>query len=682
MYSIISPRWRIRFACSLLLAVPVASPARAQQQEASIEVLAHLLAAEDSRSYDAALFRTSARDVDPLVRQHAALALGRIGNTAGTGILLELLADPDSSVQAEAAFALGLMRDRSALPRLRQLVLEPPGGTSAALLEEAVGAIALIGGPEASQALIDLFARSSAMASSSQAPPMLHRALGDAWRLGARVPVPRLIPFASSPDPETRWRTVYSLARLQAPAAVEVLVAAADDSSARIRATAVRALTASYADSAGVDQRALATRVRRLAADPDAGVRINALRALATYPPAGLAGVAVERLADSHLNVRMQALATLGQLGGADAVAALRQRVATGAFGFRRQALLSLAESSPADVQRESARFLADPDWRMRAAAAEALGVAGGDSASTQLQALIRDGDSRIAAAAFHALRRADSAAARSRATGLLRHPDPVIRSEAASVLATASAGADVAPLVDAYELALKDPIPDARLASIAALGSIESHQPGSVIELFIRRFPRPRDYVVYRAAAQAFPGLASRWTPVDPIPTGMELGDYRDIARRLEWPARKNGVLPGITIETGRGSVAVSLFAGDAPLTVNAILRLVERRFFDGGGWHRVVPGFVAQAGDPRGDGAGGPGFVLRDEINRRQYDAGYVGMALDGPDTGGSQFFITFSPQPHLDAVYTVIGRVDSGMDVLEQIVQGDRIRRIRLR
>ena len=88
--------------------------------------------------------------------------------------------------------------------------------------------------------------------------------------------------------------------------------------------------------------------------------------------------------------------------------------------------------------------------------------------------------------------------------------------------------------------------------------------------------------------------------------------------------------------------------------------LQLADRHFFDGGTWHRVVPNFVIQDGDPRGDGWGGPGFALRDENNRRRYGRGTVGMALSGPDTGGSQFFITHSPQPHLDGTYPVIGEV----------------------
>ena len=122
-----------------------------------------------------------------------------------------------------------------------------------------------------------------------------------------------------------------------------------------------------------------------------------------------------------------------------------------------------------------------------------------------------------------------------------------------------------------------------------------------------------------------------------------------------------------------------MELVPAEAPLTVAAFLSLVERHYFDGSRWHRVVPNFVVQDGDPRGDGWGGPGFALRDEANPVRYATGSVGMALSGADTGGSQFFITHSPQPHLDGVYTVFGRVVAGFDVLTTIAQGDDIRSI---
>jgi len=127
-------------------------------------------------------------------------------------------------------------------------------------------------------------------------------------------------------------------------------------------------------------------------------------------------------------------------------------------------------------------------------------------------------------------------------------------------------------------------------------------------------------------------------------------------------------------------GVIELELFGPEAPLTVANFLGLVDRRFFDGIRFHRVVPNFVVQAGDPRGDGFGGPGGAIRDEINRRRYNQYVLGMALSGPDTGASQWFITLGQQPHLDGGYTVFGQVTDGVPVLLRITQGDQIRTIR--
>ena len=104
---------------------------------------------------------------------------------------------------------------------------------------------------------------------------------------------------------------------------------------------------------------------------------------------------------------------------------------------------------------------------------------------------------------------------------------------------------------------------------------------------------------------------------------------------------------------------------------------QLARRKFFDNTSFMRVVPNFVIQGGDPRNDMNGGPGYAIRDEINLQKYTRGAVGMALSGPDTGGSQFFITHSPQPHLDGGYTIFGRVYDGMNgVVDQTERGDRV------
>ena len=137
----------------------------------------------------------------------------------------------------------------------------------------------------------------------------------------------------------------------------------------------------------------------------------------------------------------------------------------------------------------------------------------------------------------------------------------------------------------------------------------------------------------------------------------------------------------PHVFIETAYGTIEFELAVLDAPQTSRSFMELARKGFFNGLDVHRVVANFVVQYGDPRGDGEGGPGRTIRDELNERPYLRGTVGMALEWHDTGGSQFFITHSPQPHLDARYTAFGHVVNGMDVVDRIKPGDVIQRIRV-
>jgi len=129
-------------------------------------------------------------------------------------------------------------------------------------------------------------------------------------------------------------------------------------------------------------------------------------------------------------------------------------------------------------------------------------------------------------------------------------------------------------------------------------------------------------------------------------------------------------------TLKTEKGDIRIQLFPDKAPFTVNNFVFLARSGWFDQVTFHRVIPGFVAQTGDPSGTGSGNPGYFIRNEIDASlKYDQpGLVGMANSGADTNGSQFFITFAPTPHLDGKYTIFGRVISGMDVLQQITPRD--------
>ena len=128
-------------------------------------------------------------------------------------------------------------------------------------------------------------------------------------------------------------------------------------------------------------------------------------------------------------------------------------------------------------------------------------------------------------------------------------------------------------------------------------------------------------------------------------------------------------------TIHTEKGDITIQLFADKAPLAVNSFLFLAQQGWFEGVTFHRVIPGFVAQAGDPSGTGQGGPGYLFNNETSDLKFDKpGMVGMANSGPNTNGSQFFITYAPAPHLDGSYTIFGQVISGMDVVEQLTPRD--------
>ncbi len=129
-------------------------------------------------------------------------------------------------------------------------------------------------------------------------------------------------------------------------------------------------------------------------------------------------------------------------------------------------------------------------------------------------------------------------------------------------------------------------------------------------------------------------------------------------------------------TIETGKGKIVLELFASDVPVTVNNFVFLAGEGFYNGTTFHRIIPGFMAQGGDPTGTGSGGPGYKFADEFTEHTHSAGAISMANAGPNTNGSQFFITYDPQPHLNGKHSVFGQLTSGMDVLKTIENGEVI------
>ena len=429
----------------------------------------------------------------------------------------------------------------------------------------------------------------------------------------------------------------------------------------------------------------MAQLLSRAAADVSVPVRINALRSLATYRDSALASDIVPLLDDPIPNVQVQAAMTAGQLGGAEAATALARIAAgKGRFSVRREALVALARVDSAGFAAAAPRWQTSTDWRERAAAAEGAAAAGPGASPWFLS----DRDPRVIAAglqAWAAETEGADAPLVAAARPLLAHADAAVRSVAADAVGRAAEPGDLTALTAAFRRAARDSFPDAALAALGGIVAIRRASPaarGRVDREFAAAAPRPADYIVRRWADENWPELGARWGHSSPIATGRSAQDYRDLIRRYVL-APDSVARPRLTIDTDqRGPIEVELFGPEAPMTVANFVRLAERRFFDGNRWHRVVPNFVVQDGDPRGDGFGSPGGAIRDELNPHRYEGAVLGMALSGPDTGSSQWFINLSPQPHLDGTYTVFGRVTDGLATLARITQGDLIRTIRLK
>lgn len=165
---------------------------------------------------------------------------------------------------------------------------------------------------------------------------------------------------------------------------------------------------------------------------------------------------------------------------------------------------------------------------------------------------------------------------------------------------------------------------------------------------------------------------------PVKQTPT--TIGNAKTATPAAETPKiDPEKVVAVIEMKKG-GKIVFEFYPKDAPMTVDNFIKLANKGFYDGLKFHRVIPGFMAQGGDPLGDGTGGPGYTIKDEFNSRKHIAGTVAMARTmAPNSAGSQFYICFEPQPHLDGQYTVFGQVIEGMDVVNQIQQGDVMKKV---
>ena len=164
------------------------------------------------------------------------------------------------------------------------------------------------------------------------------------------------------------------------------------------------------------------------------------------------------------------------------------------------------------------------------------------------------------------------------------------------------------------------------------------------------------------------------RWIGLGLVVAALLAGPGRGEAQRMHPTA--------VIVMAKGGEIRIELYPEDAPKTVESFVALSTKGFYDGLVFHRVIAGFVAQGGDPKGDGTGGPGYTVKAEFNARKHVRGTLAMARSqSPDSAGSQFYICFAPQPSLDGKYTVFGQVVSGMEVVDQIKIGDKMQTIRI-
>jgi len=604
--------------------------------------LGRILEMEDTRSAGGGELDRLLRHREPGIRRRAALAAGRIGEPLLVPTLLDLMNDEEVEVRQMAAFALGLVGDPAAAERLVAAL----GDSEPIVRGRAAEALGRIGGAREADEVAGFVLRATPRAEGTVT------VRGD-----------------DPSSPEDPW--VELRLGLLAPGLRPVLAAAARSDDPHSRALAARGLGA-LEDAVAFDA------LEALARDENENVAFEALRALGRLGDTRARTLAAPLLGSRSDLIRRQALLTLAAL---PAESRLRARivplVGDRSPWIRAAALAALARTDRDNFALVLSGMDPDPVWWVRGALANALGGLGDEMSVGILHAMLQSEDERVLPAVLEALRTARGTDAIETLRRHLEHPDPGVRTSAADNLITLEAKGLSAALLDAWRRGLGDGELEARLAAVRALAAQGPEADSALAEI---ARADPSRAVRIRALRSALEG-GNTPSPPEPGPEAIDRPDldYR-VAMAPHYP------LPGVSLYTPRaflqtrhGVVEIHLDVVEAPLTSASFVRLARRGFFDGLTFHRVVPGFVAQGGDPRGDGFGGPGYALRCEITRRPIGRGSVGMAHAGEDTGGSQFFIALSPQPHLDGRYTRFGVVVSGLEVLDRIRPGDVIERI---
>jgi cyclophilin family peptidyl-prolyl cis-trans isomerase/HEAT repeat protein len=408
----------------------------------------------------------------------------------------------------------------------------------------------------------------------------------------------------------------------------------------------------------------------------DARSAISAVKALAAIGDrrAGPALLALLNTRGLDPLLQVELVTALGPVRAEGALDTLLDLVTNPSPAIRLAAFRSLRALDPQSFVLVLSGLDADRDWTVRAELAALMGTLDAETALPRLTAMLKDEDVRVLPGVLAALAKLKAPGTERVLLQSLSHPDVVVRGAAAAGLGELKPPGGDRALVDAFHAASRDEAYGARTAALGALVKYGAGVAGPVL----REALADRDWAVrVRAAALLAPldPSSDLAAAIRPAPAGRPPSFYE--AYDLVAPEFS----PQVYLDTEKGTIQIELAVLDAPLTCLNFITLARSGFFKGAEWHRVVANFVVQDGDPRGDGEGGPGYTIRDEINERPYLRGTMGMALEWADTGGSQYFLTHSPQPHLDGRYTVFGQVVSGLDVLDRIQPRDKILRVRV-
>jgi cyclophilin family peptidyl-prolyl cis-trans isomerase/HEAT repeat protein len=613
------------------------------------------------------------------IRRRAALALGRAHIAEAVPTLSGMLAtEPDPEVRQMAAFALGLIGDHAAAPALIT-ALSTSDPLTQGRAAEALGALghkaaadevaAMISGPISTGAL-DALAADDVGYPKDAAIEAVRLGIYALVRLEAYDELAASLLDASG-QPRSRWWPVaYGFQRVGDPRAAAPLTALLTGDGQVTRAFAAKGLGLLKHQPATPALQAIAADVGQPLA-----VRVQAVRALGLMgaPGAGETLLKLITARGAEPTLQMEAVVALGQLKHAPAVDALLELASVPWPTLRAASLAALARIDANIFISAISGLDDDPHWSVRAALATALGELGAEQSDTRLVAMLQDKDQRVIPAVLTALAATGSPSAPAALTNRLTSEDAVVRMAAANGLAKLKATGSAPAVAAALATSQADGTYVARAALLNALTTLDPAAARPALTAALG----DHDWAVRVRAAALLKGLdpsstAAPATPA-PAPTVAELSNLDALLS----PA----FTPTAYIDTEAGMIQIELAVVDAPRTVANFTALARRGFFTNVPWHRVVADFVVQGGDNRGDGEGGPGYTIRDEINQRPYLRGTVGMALDWADTGGSQFFITHSPQPHLDGRYTVFGQVVAGMDVVDKLRQWDLIRSVRV-